>query len=583
MQYCNKSSKRLDQTNNKTGEDPDLPIIISFTAKTKQKAKQKLVSELSARLLRGVQSSHYEHKQPAALNKATTTTMLSAMKTTTTTTLPQGNGRNNYGTKLRYSDMPASASATAAGVRSSAVVSPVGGHHNVSNAPDLAMTIAAHTEKLDKISSRSATKTGRSHAIHHHNAASSNNGCFKRRKIDDLQFAASRVQEDLGRAGMSVPKLNTKYLSSHCFGDGVQVDTSGIKLLNSRDVQASPFLATIHSNHEMSVHRMMELNDLFSVTLDSYGKPSDNNKKTVLTNSSAVSASDANSICSLVSAPCSDSSTSVLEQPPRTSSSSKKVHFKMAVSPNNQPDETEAEIYANPISIRDAFDNTHQARYVFSIVCICHRVGLKLACQTSVSSYVSAPHLLPLYRLVTLSFAPFIIVHVNPAYTSLTGLSPSDCLGKPFHDVILQDEDKKTPASSSLANLHNEVKTFASSNKQDALKCRVHSSVVCPETDTPEKCNTVTHFLISLEPEEETMTNTKEEEEDDEDDESSIVITDDETVEASNASSNDSGDDTATSDDDEDAANNDADQFSLALSLLQAPAHTMHHHCGVMG
>ena len=47
-----------------------------------------------------------------------------------------------------------------------------------------------------------------------------------------------------------------------------------------------------------------------------------------------------------------------------------------------------------------------------------------------------------------MSFAPFLVVHINPAYTRMTGLTPADILGKPFHEVI---EDPSIKASTAKA------------------------------------------------------------------------------------------------------------------------------------
>jgi hypothetical protein len=47
--------------------------------------------------------------------------------------------------------------------------------------------------------------------------------------------------------------------------------------------------------------------------------------------------------------------------------------------------------------------------------------------------------LLSFYSLIALSFKPFVVVHVNGPFTDLTGQSSIGTLGKPLHDMFVQD------------------------------------------------------------------------------------------------------------------------------------------------
>ena len=116
------------------------------------------------------------------------------------------------------------------------------------------------------------------------------------------------------------------------------------------------------------------------------------------------------------------------------------------------------------------------------------------------------PHLFIVYRIVTLSFAPFLVVHINPAYTRVTGLSPADILGKPFHEVIEDPTCKaNTAKASTLTGLHEKVTSFARGGSKDAdnnNKFSVHVSVVGPEpSERPSylEQKNFTHYMISLE------------------------------------------------------------------------------------
>lgn len=118
-------------------------------------------------------------------------------------------------------------------------------------------------------------------------------------------------------------------------------------------------------------------------------------------------------------------------------------------------------------------------------------------------------------RIVTLSFAPFLVVHVNPAYTRVTGLSPADILGKPFHEVIEDAACKvNTAKASSLTRLHESVTSFLHAKgdvEVDNNKFRINVSVVGPEpsdhSTSLDHKSLITHYMISMkeheEPEEE--------------------------------------------------------------------------------
>lgn len=106
-----------------------------------------------------------------------------------------------------------------------------------------------------------------------------------------------------------------------------------------------------------------------------------------------------------------------------------------------------------------------------------------------------------------MSFAPFLVVHVNPAYTRATGLAPADILGKPFHEVIEDPAYKaNTAKASSLTSLHEKVTSFAGAktDMENNNKFRVNVAVVGPEpADRPrlfsDHKNAFTHYMIALE------------------------------------------------------------------------------------
>ena len=102
---------------------------------------------------------------------------------------------------------------------------------------------------------------------------------------------------------------------------------------------------------------------------------------------------------------------------------------------------------------------------------------------------------------MTLSFAPFLVVHANPDYSRMTGLTPADILGKPLHEVIQDKACKQATAKThSLASLNNQVTSFVTpAASGEDTKCRVHVSVVGTDTAAVKKDKSlVTHFMVSL-------------------------------------------------------------------------------------
>jgi len=102
------------------------------------------------------------------------------------------------------------------------------------------------------------------------------------------------------------------------------------------------------------------------------------------------------------------------------------------------------------------------------------------------------------HRLIALSFAPFTVVHVNAAYTRMTGLSSIKVLGRPFQE-LLDDESliaslRSSSETFSLTNIHEQVlKSKSVSDKPGHLECRVLVSPVGPGLDN------ITHYMLGLE------------------------------------------------------------------------------------
>lgn len=101
---------------------------------------------------------------------------------------------------------------------------------------------------------------------------------------------------------------------------------------------------------------------------------------------------------------------------------------------------------------------------------------------------------------MTLSFVPFLVIHVNAAYTRMTGVAAKDVLGKPFHDVFKDKRCKALAANvSSLFDLRDQLTSVHSRGQNKRCYCRLSVSVVGTEIGN-EETDSPTHYMIGLEP-----------------------------------------------------------------------------------
>ena len=232
------------------------------------------------------------------------------------------------------------------------------------------MTISACTEKLSQ-QAMPPNKTSRRGTVRfadNHTSTSGSDGCFKRRKIDDLHFAASRVKQDLERGGLSFPALDASLrhhllmdCSNYYLKSNNQEHARGIQRLCSKAVAASPFLTTMQGTSCSKQATVGDLENLFSVTYDAYSKPN-----SAGSSSSGGNASDLSSICSLTSETDSSptNNNSIHRMAPLLEDTLANKQNTSASTAAVSTPEIDA-VYSNPISIRDAFENTCEPRYVY--------------------------------------------------------------------------------------------------------------------------------------------------------------------------------------------------------------------------
>jgi hypothetical protein len=94
-----------------------------------------------------------------------------------------------------------------------------------------------------------------------------NDACFKRRKIDELRFAASTVKEDLEKGGLPFPSVHAVKPRAL---EGYDINMNSIRLLSAKSVADSPFLTNIAGIG--SFQSITDLNQLFVETQQVYNR-----------------------------------------------------------------------------------------------------------------------------------------------------------------------------------------------------------------------------------------------------------------------------------------------------------------------
>lgn len=108
--------------------------------------------------------------------------------------------------------------------------------------------------------------------------------------------------------------------------------------------------------------------------------------------------------------------------------------------------------------------------------------------------------------MVTLSFSPYIVVHVNTAYTRLTGYSSAKVLGKPLHACLgaaCKEWVKGSISPHPIAALHDRVSTIRAEERSKWNKCyRLQATLVGPQLEGKKEpdISSVTHYSVSFLP-----------------------------------------------------------------------------------
>lgn len=270
--------------------------------------------------------------------------------------------------------------------------------------------------------------------------------CFKRRKLDELTYAASRVKEDLEKGGLSFPFIHTD--KTHTL-DGTAVDMSSVRLLGAKSVANSPFLTPFVGGGKRDFQSTCDFGQLFSETQKAYSKRWVQDVQADWGDRSSAESLSSDSECSLA-----------IDIPPRLDDALDKPSTGESL--NNNANKSAANM--KPITMGAALGNTSEP------------------------------------RLVTLSFAPFLVINVNSAYIRMTGIEAKDVLGRPFQEVFKDKRCKFLAGSvSSLVSMDEQLTSVYSKGQNKRSNCRLHVSVVGMESDNSSEPMATTHYMIAVE------------------------------------------------------------------------------------
>ncbi|CAB9522982.1 expressed unknown protein [Seminavis robusta] len=279
-----------------------------------------------------------------------------------------------------------------------------------------------------------------------------------RREATELSFRASRAKEDLKKGGLPIPKIQIEASRSL---EGCKVDMSKVKLVTAKSVSQSAFL--IDKTKYVVPQCAQEYNRLFVATYQSYEKNDASQWDSSTSSVTSSESEDANSMPppALVLPPRLEDALKANETLKRRNNSGRSKRKR--VSDDNAPK-------LKHVTVNDALEASLDA------------------------------------RVVTLSLAPYIVVHVNTAYTRLTGFSSATVLGKPLVDCLspsCKDWIKCSVATHPISALHDRVAPIRAkgTNKHDCC-CRLQATLVGPQLEGKKEVDTssVTHYAVCFKP-----------------------------------------------------------------------------------
>mmetsp|Transcript_12090 Transcript_12090/g.17187 ORF Transcript_12090/g.17187 Transcript_12090/m.17187 type:complete len:432 (+) Transcript_12090:233-1528(+) len=244
----------------------------------------------------------------------------------------------------------------------------------------------------------------------------------KRQKLQEKEYEASNVRADLKKAGMAYPSITVGRSRVIPLG---KVDMSKVELVHSKNVESSPFLteALPKSYTTYFASNIGFASCKFaSQTMEAYRSRSDRQD-----NASEVASTASNS--------------------------------SLTLSDNESDDNSSPEVSINP-RLDDAVMTNLDEKSDYSSIKDPHQAscGPSFSIEEALTP-LSEP------RLVTLSSKPYTVVHVNAAFTRMTGMK-SDCvIGNSLWKILAPSPSDTTPTTNGISNDKLSLETCAAGDE----------------------------------------------------------------------------------------------------------------------
>lgn len=302
----------------------------------------------------------------------------------------------------------------------------------------------------------------------------------KRRKTQEIQFAATRCKDDLKRAGMEYKEMDMDMRESK--RSDVTIKLKGVKLMHSSDISNPLVISNVSEKCSVSDYQALS----YAVS-DYYPTSSVGSRLKSFETSSA--AQDATS---------SDQSTSSVSDTESDSGS------------DNINNGSNHILFIPPL-VEDApsLNKTERAKAAEAAVERMSPCNV-ISCSSNAMTMAEILQLSADPRLVTSPTAPYNIVHANAAFLSLAGreegtMTTDMVVGKSFFSLL----DPNSNASGASINLTtcmvsssmgNDSKLFLlpKSGGVDPVKCSIRVSPVVARKTESKEVTTVTFFAIEF-------------------------------------------------------------------------------------
>ena len=331
------------------------------------------------------------------------------------------------------------------------------------------------------------------------NANRDTDACPKRRKRNELEFAAASVKADLARAGIEYTEINKNIEKTTCLKD-ISISLKGVQLIHSNDFKSSLVTSSISGASSIYDYQLMarscrdayphgDLSQLKSSKSFAESQDSDRSTSSVSDTESDSGSSNGNL-----------NQTTVLFLPPLLDDSFETSKASNLPLSNISGSCNIISCSTNAVTMGEAMQLSTTARYGATF-----EWDNAVAIQTPQTNHFAS--LLSLFRLVVSSCTPYPILHANAAFFRFSGMTPSAVLGASFTSLQEQEEaesNQRRPLSlpecmvSSSSGNNRKFVLVAADDAEKPIQCRIKvSPIVARKTETSE-VTSMTHFAIDF-------------------------------------------------------------------------------------